>query len=483
MRCVAVCLSLMPLAVVEIVCRTMEPGTVEALDRDPLVDLSQVSPLFVQNEVGDRWEIPESRYNFFRPDSFAAAKRAGTRRIFVLGGSTVQGRPYATETAFSTWLRLRMEANQPDTEFEVVNCGGVSYASYRVAKITNEVLKHEPDAIVIYTGHNEFLEDREYADIRDIGAMRRGAATVASKFATARWVRRNLLDDSGPTRSTMAGEVDARLDHAGGLERYRRDDVWRAGVERHFEITLREIVKTIRAAEIPLVLCVPVSDLVETPPFKVDVAPGLPEPMKAVLKKRWGEAMDLQQTIDFRINAATRCLEIDPGHAGAHYFLGRWLNEKGDPAAKQHLVSARDFDVCPLRATSRIMEIVVQVATEYETRLVSTDQLFDQLDGEFNRRPDGIPDPKWFVDHVHPSVRGHQLIAETIVNTLDDLDWVAATDEQANDRYQILVDAHLASLGEAYYARGQQRLQGLRNWAAGRAGQTSANEASQTAEP
>ncbi|MCP4888223.1 MAG: SGNH/GDSL hydrolase family protein, partial [Planctomycetaceae bacterium] len=196
MRTLAVALSLTPLIVVELIFRSIETPVEEALDRDPLVDLSQLKPLFERNEgaSGECWEIPESRLNFFRPDSFLAEKPAGLRRIFVLGGSTVQGRPYAIETAFSTWLRLRLEANQPQTRFEVVNCGGISYASYRVAKILDEVLEHKPDAIVIYTGHNEFLEDREYAEVREMGALRRSVATVAGEIATVRWIRRALLE-------------------------------------------------------------------------------------------------------------------------------------------------------------------------------------------------------------------------------------------------------------------------------------------------
>ena len=35
--------------------------------------------------------------------------------------------------------------------------GGVSYASYRVAALMEELVRYEPDLFVIYSGHNEFL--------------------------------------------------------------------------------------------------------------------------------------------------------------------------------------------------------------------------------------------------------------------------------------------------------------------------------------
>ena len=478
MRAMAVALSLMPLIVVEAIFRAVEPPVVEALDRDPLVDLSQLRPLFVknedeseENEAGGRWEIPDSRLNFFRPDSFLVKKPAGLRRIFVLGGSTVQGRPYAIETSFSTWLRLRLEANQPQTRFEVVNCGGVSYASYRVAKILDEVLDHQPDAIVIYTGHNEFLEDREYAEVRAMGPLRRGVATVAGEIATVRWIRRKLFE-TAPSERLMPGEVDARLDHAGGLERYRRDDRWRKGVEQHFEWTLRRMVERVQAAGVPLVLCVPASDLVRTPPFKVEIPKGLSEQTQRDLAALWDQAKDANASEADRVQAAERCLAIDPDHAGAHYLVGRRLFERGEVGpALAHLQAARDQDVCPLRATSPIMRSVASVAAEQQVPVIATPELLDQRDWRGQRRPDGIPDPAFFVDHLHPSVSGHQQIGEAIADALVEINWVSSGDRQSDQRYAELVGQQMAGLGQGYFARGRQRLEGLRQWASGRAGQ------------
>lgn len=473
MRTLAVALSLTPLIVVELIFRSIETPVEEALDRDPLVDLSQLKPLFERNEgaSGECWEIPESRLNFFRPDSFLAEKPAGLRRIFVLGGSTVQGRPYAIETAFSTWLRLRLEANQPQTRFEVVNCGGISYASYRVAKILDEVLEHKPDAIVIYTGHNEFLEDREYAEVREMGALRRSVATVAGEIATVRWIRRALLEPP-PQQRLMPGEVDARLDHRGGLDRYHRDEQWKTGVERHFELTLQRMVQRVHAAGVPLVLCVPASDLVRTPPFKVEPPADSSDQSRRELADLWEQARDVDISEADRIQAAEDCLAIDPKHAGAHYLLGRNLFERGEAnAARSHLTSARDHDVCPLRATASIMRSVANVATEQQIPLIMTPELLDQRDWLGQRRPDGIPDPGFFVDHLHPSVSGHQRIGEAIADALVAMDWVRQGDDESDRRYAELVEQQMSGLKPGYFARGRQRLEGLRQWAAGRAGQ------------
>ena len=57
---------------------------------------------------------------------------------------------------------------------------------------------------------------------------------------------------------------------------------------------------------------------------------------------------------------------------------------------------------------------------------------------------------------------------EELAARIGSLDWFVAVEgwEERNDQ---LVEEHLAALTEAYFARGSQRLEGLRNWAAGRA--------------
>ncbi len=266
-----------------------KPEIRDAVDLDPVVDLHQLQPLFELDKTSDQYRIPDSRRNFFQPAAFPAEKAAGTKRIFVLGGSTVQGRPYAPETAFSTWLQLRLQAADPNTTFEVINCGGVSYASYRLARVLDEVLRYQPDAIVLYTGHNEFLEERSYAQVRNLGAARSLISRLGSQLHTVRWLRAQLADDRD-TRTPLPTEVNARLDHPGGLDAYHRDGDWRHGVEQHFAWTLQRMVESAQTAKVPLMLCLPASDLVNTPPLKTELVSGLSESDIATFQTHWQRA-------------------------------------------------------------------------------------------------------------------------------------------------------------------------------------------------
>ncbi len=471
MRCMALLLGLLPFIVAEVGLRLfVDDPAVEAVDYDPLVNLQQLQPLFQRDEATGRWIIPPQRFNFFQPASFAIDKPATTKRIFVLGGSTVQGRPYATETAFSSWLRLRLQAACPDLEFEVVNCGGVSYASYRVAKILDEVLKHQPDAIVLYTGHNEFLEDRTYAEVRSMGTVRRLASRIGSKSRLVRWVQGSFSAEPA-TSTTMSGEVDARLDHPGGLEAYRRDRPWRRGVEEHFAKTFRRMAGAAQRAGVPLLVCVPTADLLATPPFKTAPSDSLSAADLSALTAAWKAACDASAGTDTRLEACNQCLAIDSQHTGAHYLAGRLHYELGDAtSAYRHLVAARDHDVCPLRATSSIVDCVVQTATEYSLPLVDPRPMFDQRNAEGVKIPDGVIDKEFFLDHVHPTIAGHQAIAAELAQQIESLGWYEPI-RSAENRYRELVIAHQKTLGEEYWLRGKQRLEGLKKWAAGRSGE------------
>lgn len=135
---------------------------------DPFAGFAGRSPLFVtagDDRDGCRMQTSPSKLQWFNPQSFPCEKPPGTRRVFCLGGSTTYGRPYRDPTSFAGWLREFLAEVDPEISWEVINAGGVSYASYRVARIAEEIVHYEPDLVIIYTGHNEFLERRTYESL------------------------------------------------------------------------------------------------------------------------------------------------------------------------------------------------------------------------------------------------------------------------------------------------------------------------------
>src|SRR5687768_4234491 len=233
-RLLAVLLSLSPLLILEIALRVAGAGKATS-GNDPFVGFSEIHPLFVLNESAGRYEIAKSRLTHFQPDSFAAKKDQNEFRVFVLGGSTVQGRPWSIETSFTTWLELHLNAADSSRSYDVVNCGGVSYASYRLVPILQEVLQHQPDLILFCEGHNEFLEDRSYAPIKAQPAALTWTQRQASRLHTYNLLRESVLraGDShaaNQDRPLLGPEVDARLDWKEGMAEYHRDPKWQRDV-------------------------------------------------------------------------------------------------------------------------------------------------------------------------------------------------------------------------------------------------------------
>ena len=439
---------------------------------DPFVGFSSVYPLFALSEDGSRYETSPSRTKFFRPVSFAAVKAPDEYRIFCLGGSTVQGRPFSVETSFTTFLELNLRAADPSRAWRVVNCGGISYASYRLAPILDEILSgYEPDLIVLYTGHNEFLEDREYGHLR--GVSRVASRPAAWLMATRTY---NLLSDgyrrmtgrtqaeAAANRPVLAGEIDAMLDYEGGLARYHRDEQWRRDVVDHFRYNVRRMVQRARAAGVGVLLVDPASNLRNCPPFKSQHREGLDEEQLRQWGRLYARAGELLGTDPRRAAELLRQAEaIDDQYAGLHYLRARALDATGRPEqAWRAYLRARELDVCPLRIIEPMHEALREIAGQTATPLVDVRTLFE---GPAATGRGGAPE---LLDHVHPSVSGHRLIAIALTHELFRLG-VVHPQPGWGDRRDETIRGHIDSLDEFYYAKGLSRLESLREWAAGRA--------------
>jgi hypothetical protein len=112
MRSAAILLGLSVFIVAETICWLFNVGTPDLQD-DPFVGFNNLQPLFVLDNAKHAYHVAPARLKFFVQESFPAQKRPGTYRIFCLGGSTVQGRPFAKETSFTTWLQLALACADP----------------------------------------------------------------------------------------------------------------------------------------------------------------------------------------------------------------------------------------------------------------------------------------------------------------------------------------------------------------------------------
>jgi lysophospholipase L1-like esterase len=396
-------------------------------------------------------------------------KRPDTFRIFCLGGSTVQGRPYAVETSFTTWLKLNLDAARPQTDFEVVNCGGISYASYRLVPIMSEVLKYEPDLFIIYTGHNEFLEDRTYQRLKRVPSMLIGvhramlnlrSYSLANEFISKR--RSRPTETGSSSKTVLPTEVSAKLDFDDGLKTYHRDEVWREGTIDHFVSNLQTMIRMSRSAGVPIILVNPVSNLKDSPPFKSEFSTGLSSNEKERITELWEEAGKLSWDDTYgKIRLLEQAAEIDNRHAGLLYLIGKCYEHIGRlDEAKKWFVNAKEEDVCPLRILEPMNEAILSVAAKNDVPLVDVKSL---LEGQSK---EGVLGDEWLLDHVHPTIEGHQLISNSLYEAMEDMKLVS-TPEGWRTKRDGLWKLHLSSLSKVYFEQGFARLNRLHNWSRG----------------
>ena len=241
-RVLAVLAGLLPLIFLEIGLRIFNVGAA-APASDPLSGFNRNFPLFERHS--SVYRTAQVREPFFCPQEFAAEKPRNGFRIFCFGGSTVHGHPYQSDTAFPKWLEIELAATDPTKSYQAINCGGVSYASYRLAPIVREVLNYQPDLIVVATGENEFLEDRTYHSLKSRSAFRAWLEDAAYSLRIVR-VGRNCIHPPNANAQKGSGseqlplEVQPKLDQESGYASYHRDDAWHEQVLAQFEDSIAE---------------------------------------------------------------------------------------------------------------------------------------------------------------------------------------------------------------------------------------------------
>ena len=403
-------------------------------------------PLFVENSATDGTVVlatAKNKLDWFNAQQFPKQKPPDTYRIFCVGGSTTYGRPYDDTTSFPGWLRELLKTTDSSRPCEIINVGGISYASYRVAALMEELADYEPDVFVVYSGHNEFLEERTYGEIK-----RRPAAQLWLTAALSRTRTWSLLDrilragkkniskeQQLGSRFELPAEVDAVLDHTVGPTQYQRDDKLRQQILADYEFNLERMVAIARRAGADILFVTPASNLKDCSPLKSQHANGLDQQQLqrwnqldehgrlAVADERWAGAFQAFQ------QAAT----IDARFASVHFHVGQAnFAEKKYEEAQAAFVRALDEDVCPLRAVPKIAATVARIADRFDVPLVN----FPALIEADCRRKYGhhIPGSEYFLDHVHPTIDTNRMLGVAIVNRLAELKWLdratAVTDEE-----------------------------------------------------
>ncbi|QDU35796.1 lipoprotein NlpI [Maioricimonas rarisocia] len=418
---------------------------------DPFAGFAGRSRLFVpvdDDREGCLLQTSPRKLQWFNPQTFACEKPAGTKRIFCLGGSTTYGRPYRDPTSFAGWLREFLTVADPETNWEVINAGGVSYASYRIARIANEITNYEPDVVIVYTGHNEFLERRTYESLMQTPEPVREVGGWLSELRTFTVLKSVLAPSASPQDSPSDDPADddvkTILESTVGLEAYERDDRLRDGVVKDFRANLAHIVDVARNGGAQVLVVTPACQLRDCRPFKSEHRADLTADQQDEFEAAYEGAEASLETgdVEAALSQIQTALEIDDRYALAHYLHGRVLWQLERPQeAKEAFIRARDEDVCPLRAISPIVDAVEDVAFKRDVPLVDFVRLTASLSEQ------GVPGANLFLDHVHPTIEGHRDLALALLVRMKEMelyrpgpDWNEEIIARVTDRVKSTID-------------------------------------------
>ena len=434
---------------------------------DPWLGFSAHIPLWHHNTETGRYELAKSHRYAFEPTGFSYHKSEDTFRIFCLGGSTVQGRPYGHLSAFPAWMKIWLEKAYPRKTFEIINVGGVSYASYRLVPILKECLGHQPDLIILCTGHNEFLENRSY-DLRGMGNDDVGPWMEWSSRSKVFEAFTALTQHALPTRKPLprlGAKVQAMLDFERGLEQYHRNEAWASEVETHFRDNVQTMIRKCQAGHVPMLLLNPCFNLKDSPPFKSEHRPDwTPEQAKAWSQLISSAREHLQGDPDESIHQLSLATSMDPQFARTWYDLGKLLFGKARwQEAKACFQRALEEDVCPLRIRNKMRQSLEAMAQTEGVPMLDLQTLAEA------QNPWGVAGESFLVDHVHPSISGHQIIAQTLAAQIA-LDFLPRPRQwPSTQEIESLFADHYQKLPPSYLAEGLQRLENLRAWTQGKA--------------
>lgn len=330
---------------------------------------------------------------------FLAKKPTDGLRIFVQGGSSAAGFPYGNHASPAGMLRKWLQLSFPGRTVEVVNTAMSAVNSYTLLDFADEIIAQQPDAVLIYAGHNEYL------GILGVGStFRYTSSPILTR--TILWLRsirtyqllQNTYATLRPADTPSSGTLMANI--AGHRSIRHGSALYRQGVEQ-YSSNLQRLLTRYRAANIPVYIATLASNEKDQPPFN-----GEPDPSDPVWQSRLA-AIQTQPggpQLPEDLESAIQLARDYPEAALAWYRLGRVQMASGDAAARAALLRAIDVDRLRFRAPGEFNEVIARLAGQYGATLVPVQQRL------LEASPIAIGH-ELMLEHLHPNLDGYRLMA------------------------------------------------------------------------
>jgi lysophospholipase L1-like esterase len=358
--------------------------------------------LFVEFEhFGKSYKTTNSEYgrkyfsqlNYTQPpnDLFLKEKPGNGFRIFVMGSSTVAGFPYNSSNAFSRVLQQRLQDSYPNHYIEVVNIAITAINSFTLYDITNQILEQEPDALLIYAGHNEFYGAMGIASLEGLSRSRFLKLAHLSLLNLRIYQLMNQIipsvsksisrasEDSGQAGTTLMESI-AQNQSIG----YESKDFNIA--HDHYQKNMNSIISRAKKRGVHVFISQVVSNIRDLEPF-----------------------------VSIESNDYPKASTIFE-QANHEEFAGN-INK-----ARELFYYAKDLDGLRFRASEQINDIIEKLATRHNATMVPMKEIFEV------NSPTGIIGEDLMTEHVHPFIDGYFLMADAFYKAITESEKIASLD-------------------------------------------------------
>lgn len=339
-----------------------------------------VNPLVARRYFPQGGFIPQPPTELFR-----ARKPANGYRIFVLGESTTAGWPYPSNVMFTRSLQQRLADAFPDKYVEIVNTGIAAVSSYTLVDFIDEILQQQPDAILIYAGHNEFYGALGAASSESVGQSRWiiKAYLHLLNFKTFQLMR-NSLNAALYRLSPPPGAHPTLMGRMIGNPSISYDSSTYQNARANYAANLRDIFITARQAGVPVMISELVSNIRDHKPF-----------------------------VSVNDNK-------NPTADAVYAQAQAWEREQKFDLAKAAYIRARDLDGMRFRAPEEFNTVIHQVAAEYKVPVVPLVSFFEKKSAH------GIIGSSLMLEHLHPNADGYLLMSDAFFDAMREQRFISA---------------------------------------------------------
>jgi hypothetical protein len=335
--------------------------------------------------------------------------------IVVVGESTARGEPYHPWLSIAQIAAWQLERVFPGRPFELDVLADGGLCLEQAILQLNRGLKRRPDAIFVYSGHNEFAT--RYGWSRNV---RHYAEEGPTRLRSA---IREALARSSPLCGLISETIDTHL-----IDKPPPPGVSRELID-HPSFTPEEyaylrfdydrrldglVAYCERIGAVPI-LSVPVANDAGYAPHRSYLDPGATKLERDAFALRFLRARSIQNSAAKESEAIYRdLLRGQPSFAEAHFRLAELLERAGrwDEAVKEYAL-ARDLDGLPMRSPSDFQSICRDTASRHPSVIL--------LDGPKVLgavAPHGILNDHLFHDAHHPNLRSYAILAQGLLHAM-----------------------------------------------------------------